>query len=219
MMAPGENRLLPTMWRQMPVLAQSGDPLSPVVVTATTLLPEITVTSTYTGPFNFAGFGNAIAPYDPAVAAAQFLAIGAGGGAGWGFKAGYAGIGAFFGAIGAGKTSSWDTTDTFMGAGIGSLTGGLGGYLGDIFDVTGLGGVALSSATGGVSGGTAAAAMNALTGQPWSNNVGYATAIGFLGPLASGEAMVIGGAGYAGDSALGYILNFGSNGFAAGLGP
>jgi hypothetical protein len=219
MMASGKIRLSGTMMRRMPVLAQGGDPLSPVVVTATTLLPTITVTSTYTGPFNFAGFGNAIAPYSPTVATAQFLAIGAGGGAGWGFKGAYAAIGAAFGALGAAKTTNGDVTDTLMGAGIGSLTGGLGGYLGDAFDVTGLGGVALSSLSGGASGFISTASLNALTGQPTWNNVGYATAIGALGPLASGEAMVIGGAGYAGDSALGYILNFGTNGFATGLGP
>jgi hypothetical protein len=34
MMAPGENRLSPTTMRRMPVLAQSQDPLSPVVTTA-----------------------------------------------------------------------------------------------------------------------------------------------------------------------------------------
>jgi hypothetical protein len=64
-----------------PSQSQSADPLSPVVVTAPTLLPTITVTSTYTGSsFNFAALGNALVPYNPGVAAAQFLAIGAGGG-------------------------------------------------------------------------------------------------------------------------------------------
>jgi hypothetical protein len=63
------------------------------------------------------------------------------------------------------------------------------------------------------------ATTNALTGQPIINNVAYATAIGTLAPRASGEAMVIGGAGYPAESALGYILNIGSNGFAVALGP
>jgi hypothetical protein len=45
------------------------------------MLPPISVTSTYTGPFNFAGFGNAIAPYDPWLAFRQTLMLGAGGGA------------------------------------------------------------------------------------------------------------------------------------------
>jgi hypothetical protein len=51
------------------------------------------------------------------------------------------------------------------------------------------------------------------------NNTVYGTAIGALAPLASGEAMVIGGAGFAPDSALGYILNSGTNAVAVGLGP
>jgi RHS repeat-associated protein len=199
--------------------AQSGDPLSPVVVTATTLLPAITVTSTYTGPFNFAGFGNAIAPYDPAVSVAQFLAGSAGLGAGFAFSPAYAGVGAAFGAIGAGKASNGDPTSILMGAGLGSLTGGGTAAAGDAIGATGLGGAALISAFGGIGAGGTMATMNLLTGQPVTNNVGYATAIGALGPLASGEAMVIGGAGYAGDSALGYILNFGTSGFTTALGP
>ena len=203
------------MW----VAAQSGDPLSPVVVTATTMLPAITVTATYTGGFNFAAFGNALAPYNPATAVAQFLAITAGGGSGFALSPAYAGIGGTFGAISAGKASNGDVTSMLIGGGLGSLSGGSLASVGDAVGATGLSGAALTSILGGIGGGGTMATMNALTGQPVGNNVGYATAIGAIAPLGSGEAMIIGGAGYSSSSALGYILNAGSNVLATGLGP
>jgi RHS repeat-associated protein len=171
------------------------------------------------GGFNFAALGIELVPYSPGRAAAQFLAIGGGLGAGFALSPVYAGIGATAGALGAGKSSHGNPTSILIGAGLGSLAGGSFAAINDAASLTGLSGAAASVVSGGVAGGGTMAGLNALTGQPVLNNVGYATAISCLGPLASGESMVIGGAGYASDSALGYILNAGSNVFSVALGP
>ena len=210
----------------------ASDDLSEVTPTAQYLssspqLEGITVTGyymdaapapTFSG-FDFGQLGRALIPYNPVLATGQFLAIGVGGGTGFALSPVYAGIGATAGALGAGKSSNWDPTNMLIGAGFGSLTSGSFSYVGDAIGATGLTGVTFNLFFGGIGGGGTMAATNALSGRPVMNNVGYATAIGVIGPWASGESMIIGGAGYASDSALGYILNAGSNAFSVAVGP
>ena len=149
----------------------------------------------------------------------QFAAITVGGGAGWALKGGYAAIGATAGAIGGGKATNWSPSGMLFGAAIGSLTGGAAAWAGDAAGLSGIGAVGFSSLTGATAGFTSTVSMNVWTGEPILQNSVYGTTIGALGPLASGEAMVIGGAGLPADSALGYILNTGTNAVTVGLGP
>ena len=149
----------------------------------------------------------------------QFAAITVGGAGGWAIKGGYAGIGAVAGAVGGGKATNGSPSGILFGAAIGSLTGGAAAWAGDAAGVSGLGGAAFSSLAGGTAGLASTVAMNVWTGNPLMENAVYGTAIGALGPLASGEAMAIGGAGLPADSAIGYILNTGTNAVTVGLGP
>src|SRR5208283_4316093 len=76
-----------------------------------------------------------------------------------------------------------------------------GGILGALSPFTGLAGVAWTSGTGAASGVVGAGATNLGIGNPLSNGMPAAAAIGALAPLASGEAMIVGGAGVVGPAA------------------
>jgi hypothetical protein len=73
------------------------------------------------------------------------------------------------------------------------------------------------SGTGAASGAIGAGAANFATGSPLSNGMPAAAAIGALAPLASGEAMIVGGAGVVGpvaDALNGLSAVFGAFGTA-----
>ena len=169
----------------------------------------------FAGGPNFATLGQLLVPYNPASAFAQTLGVGIGGGLGWWAKGTTSAIGAASGAYGGYKQGGWN--GALAGAAAGAATGGI---LGSISPFTGLAGVGWTSGTGAASGAIGAGAANFATGSPLSNGMPAASAIGALAPLASGEAMIVGGAGVVGpvaDALNGLSAVFGA--FATAVSP
>ena len=148
------------------------------------------------------GLGQAIAPYDPGTAFAQTVGFGASSAAGSAVRLSATGVGAIYGGIGGYQARGWG--GVVPGAAVGSLLGAAGGWAADFTEATGVGGFAQNLLTNGLSAAGGAVAVNAATGNTWSQGVPLAIAIGVGSTIGSGEALALGAGGLSGPVAIGW---------------
>ena len=112
------------------------------------------------------------------------------------------GVGAIYGGIGGYQARGWG--GVVPGAAVGSLLGAAGGWAADFTEATGVGGFAQNLLTNGLSAAGGAVAVNAATGNTWSQGVPLAIAIGVGSTMGSGEALALGAGGLSGPVAIGW---------------